>query len=215
MLKNDKYVNLNLENAEALRSKIKQESESEIQALLIGAKNEAAKIKEEAQAQAASAKEQAFKESDAEISTLKDQIFSVLNIEKKRMILEEKNNFIKVVLSTVKEKAKEFRASKDYQTFLINTVVEALSVIDEAKLNIFYSKLDASVFNEDFIKKIKETCLAKTGKNISFVFQKGNFDDIGILTESNDGRLLYDNRFLTRLERNYDAIYMQLLREMK
>ncbi|MDP2923179.1 MAG: hypothetical protein Q8O30_05595, partial [Candidatus Omnitrophota bacterium] len=89
------------------------------------------------------------------------------------------------------------------------------AVIDEQKVDIFYSFLDEGIFSDVFIKDIQEACRKKFRKDISLTFQKNDFKDIGVLANSADKRLMYDNRFLLRLKRMYDDIYMQLLKEAK
>ena len=44
-------------------------------------------------------------------------------------------------------------------------------------------------------------------------FKKSDFSEIGVIVQSQDGRLLFDNRFSARLKRAYDEIYMKLLKE--
>lgn len=215
MVKNNKNLSLDLENAQALCAKIQQESGHEINDILALAKQESERILKEVKAQAAQNKEKALKASDREIKLLEEKIISSLNLEKKRITLEEKNNFIEAVLLAVEKEAQVLRASKDYAGFLIASINEAIFVIDESEIDIFYSFQDEGIFSQEFIKRIKETCRKNTGKEISLNFQKNDFDDIGVLAKSRDNRLMYDNRFHARLGRAHESIYMELLREMK
>lgn len=211
----EKYSNVNLQNLEAIRAKIKLEVEEEISDILALAKKESERILKAAKEQAARDKEKALNESDKEIQSLKEKTFSVLNLEKRRIILQEKSVFIENVIRLAKQQAEDFRRSGEYKIFLEKAILEAVAVIDEQKVDIFYSFLDEGIFSDVFIKDIQEACRKKFRKDISLTFQKNDFKDIGVLANSADKRLMYDNRFLLRLKRMYDDIYMQLLKEAK
>jgi vacuolar-type H+-ATPase subunit E/Vma4 len=47
----------------------------------------------------------------------------------------------------------------------------------------------------------------------SLKFNKADFSDLGVIVNSIDGRIMYDNRFLARLERVKEEVYMELLKE--
>jgi vacuolar-type H+-ATPase subunit E/Vma4 len=215
MPKSKNHFNSNQDNIDILRAKIRQESECEIKDILTKAKAQADYISAEARAEAVKEKEGALQEADKEVSVLREQLLCAFNVERKRIILEEKSNFIKTVMAAVKQEAENLRASRDYHEFLIKAIIEAITVTDEAEVVIFYSLRDKDIFSEEFIGKIKEIFRNKSGKKVALEFKQGDFNDIGILAQSADTRLTYDNRFLSRLKRSYDDIYMQLLREIK
>ncbi|MDP2922849.1 MAG: V-type ATP synthase subunit E family protein, partial [Candidatus Omnitrophota bacterium] len=126
----EKYSNVNLQNLEAIRAKIKLEVEEEISDILALAKKESERILKAAKEQAARDKEKALNESDKEIQSLKEKTFSVLNLEKRRIILQEKSVFIENVIRLAKQQAEDFRRSGEYKIFLEKAILEAVAVID-------------------------------------------------------------------------------------
>jgi vacuolar-type H+-ATPase subunit E/Vma4 len=206
-------INQNQENSEELCVKIRQEAEYQCNIVLGMARKEAEKILSGARKDSETQKAEMLKDSERELEKIKERIFSTLNLEKRRVLLGERSNFAACVLEGVKKEAERFRSSPNYPGFLKKAILEGAGVIDQEQIEIIYSALDDRVINGDFVEEIQDLCRAKLNKNFSFNFQKSEFKDIGVLVQSQDGHLIYDNRFAARLQRSYDDIYMSLLKE--
>ena len=109
---------------------------------------------------------------------------------------------------------KGFRSSSDYAHFLEKSILEGVGIIDCNEIDIIYSFLDEDIIKEGFIKNIENLCRNRFSKNFSFQFQKSGFKDTGLIIQSKDARLIYDNRFLERFKRMYDDVCMELMREV-
>jgi V/A-type H+/Na+-transporting ATPase subunit E len=203
---------INRENAQELCEKIRQDGDYEVGSILSRAKKEADAIAEEGRKQAEKKAQELAKETDKDTAKIKEKIFSTLSMEKKRIILEDKNSLLAKVLERVKKLAEEFRRSKDYPDFLASAVLEGAKVIDAPEIDIQYSQADAKIFTEGFAAKMQALCGEKLGRKQVMKFQSAGFEDIGVIVRSLDGRLSYDNRFISRLNRVYDEVYMELLR---
>ncbi|MDO8535864.1 MAG: V-type ATP synthase subunit E family protein [Candidatus Omnitrophota bacterium] len=191
--------NINIENAEEICSSIKRESSEEAQLLLDKANKERERILSEASVEADARSQAIFSAAEKELAEKRERIFSTVTMEKRRIDLEAKSLFIADVIAAVKKEAQNFRGAKDYVKFLRKAILEGVKIIDDKKAQVFYSHLDESV-----IAQLND---------INVEFKKGDFTDIGVIVQSQDGRLLFDNRFAGRLKRAYDEIYMKLLKE--
>ncbi len=200
---------LNSENAEAIFRKIREDAEAEAANLLERAQKEAQRMIKDAGLEAQRQKESQLKVLEKEAAQIKERAVSSLNLEKKRRILNERSRFVEAVLEAVKAKAEAFRRSAEYAHFLEKAVLEGIEVIAEDEIEVFYSYLDEAIFSEAFIKKIEKNL----DKRHKLKFTKSDFRDPGVIVDSSDGRMLYDNRFLGRLKRVYDEVYMELLKE--
>ena len=120
-------------------------------------------------------------------------------MEKRRVCLEAKSLFIEDVIAAVKREAENFRGSKDYVKFLREAILEGIKIVDDRKVQVFYSHLD-------------EKAISQVG-DLPVEFKRSDFGEIGVIVQSQDGRLLFDNRFSARLKRSYDEIYVKLLKE--
>lgn len=208
------YSKINRENAEEIRKKINQEADYESNEILLRAKKEAERIFAQAKKEIENKKQNVLKDLDKEIVALKERMLSAINLEKKKIVLGEKDRFVEEVIESVKKEAEGFRNSGGYKVFLEKAILEAVNVIDNQNLDIFYSFLDQNIVNDSFMKEIENLCRDRFGENFSLKYQKGDFKDIGIIAVSQDGRLMYDNRFLSRLKRAYEEIYIKSLREI-
>jgi vacuolar-type H+-ATPase subunit E/Vma4 len=202
------------ENAEAICAKIQQDADAEVRQLLERARTQSQSILDEARGASEAGKAAALHALDKEIEKVRDRILSTLNLEKKRLILDGKQAFVENVLAEVKRAAVKFRADNAYPGFLMQAVVEGVRVLEVSNVAVYYAAADEHIFSEGFVKKASGLCAAALNKPCSLTLNKSDFKDLGVIINSEDGRMMYDNRFLARLERMYEDIYMELLKEV-
>jgi Archaeal/vacuolar-type H+-ATPase subunit E len=199
-MKNKKEISkISAENADEICSRIREESSVEADLLLGKAHKERERILSEASKAARAEAGAILVVSEKESAENRERIFSTVSILKRRADLEARALFIADVIEVVKREAESFRGDKDYVKFLREAVLEGIKVVDEKRPQIFYSHLD-----EAAISQISD---------LPVEFKKSDFSEIGVIAQSQDGRLLFDNRFSARLKRAYDEIYMKLLKE--
>ena len=201
----DKYLysKARIEDAGEICRKIVEDATAQADSILTNARKEKSKILEEANQEAESKKKEALRNNSIEIEKIKQKIFSTLNLEKKKLFLEENGRFVEAVLEKAREAALEFRKDPGYKAFLEKAISKGVEVIGEGEVDVLYSALDEKIIKEDFIKNIK---------GVSLEFKKCDFKDIGVIVQSKDSRLIYDNTFFARFKRMHDDIYMDLLK---
>jgi len=212
--KSEDYSKENIANAEEIRKKIHEETDYETKEILNRVKTAAANILNDARGQAEKNKADGLLILEKKINTIKERIFSALNLEKKRVIMGEKSKFIEKVFLELSNCAAAFRREQEYPQFLKRIILEATDVIDAKSLELFYSPLDEKIINVTFVNEAKKICQNKLNQEILLKFTKGNFNDIGFIAQSTDGRLIYDARFTSRINLIRDDIYMDLLRKL-
>lgn len=201
---NQTYSKIKIEDAEEICKRIVDDAASQARDILANSQKERSRIIEGANVEAENRVQEIRKKSETEIEKLKQKIFSTLNLEKKKLFLEEKNSFIEAIFENVKALAQEFRKGNGYREFLEKAILEGARIIGQDEVEVLYSSLDEKIIKED---------LVKNRYGVKFEFKKSDFKDIGVIVQSKDSRLLYDNRFLARFKRAYDETYMRLLRE--
>lgn len=210
---NQNIGQINQENAGLICAKINSEADEEVKIILEKAGKEAEKIIGAARLEAEEKKQRILKDVDVAIQKSREKIMSSLNLEKKRLVLGEKDKFIQLVLSETKKKLAEFRKDKGYPRFLEDAILEGLEVIGEINFVIYYSYLDEGIFNDVFMKRIEKLCREFKKMDCQVKFNKADFTDPGVIVNSPDGRVMYDNRVSARLERQQEEISRQLLKE--
>ncbi|MFA5008604.1 MAG: V-type ATP synthase subunit E [Candidatus Omnitrophota bacterium] len=212
--KEETYLKENIANAEEIRKKIHEETGYETKEILNRAKTLAANILNDAKLTAEKNRQDALAELEKKISRIKERIFSALNLEKKRVIMGEKSKFIEEVFSELAKCASGFRRQQEYTQFLKKIILEATDVIDTKNLEVIFSPLDEKIITNDFINDAKKICQNKINQELTLKFTKSDFNDIGFIVQSEDGRLIYDARFTSRVNLMRDDIYMDLLRKL-
>jgi|GEM_PF-398332 len=207
-------LQLNGDNADVICAKIRQDAENEVKILLDRAAREKAGIIKEAQTLAQKKAGDILRETDKEIEKSRERINSTLNLEKKRLLLEGKSRFVQSVFESVQRMADKLRDQPGYADRLQDWIIEGIKVIESDKVDLFYSFRDEHIVNDGFIKKIEDICKDTLKQSVSVKPCKGDFADPGVIVNSQDGRMMFDNRFSARLSRSYDQFYMELLKEV-
>ncbi|MDD5347588.1 MAG: V-type ATP synthase subunit E family protein [Candidatus Omnitrophica bacterium] len=210
---NDKKPgNLNSENAEVICARIRQEADREVEAVRVRAAADSDKVITRAREAALEKKSALLSGLARDIQKIKEKVLSSLALEKKRLVLAEKDKFVQTVLESIKREAEGYRRNDGYAQFLENAILEGLGVIEEPHIEVYYSSLDEGLLTEAFIKKIEVRCSQAAKRTVIVKLHRSDFTDIGVIVYSADGRMMYDNRFLTRLERAKADIERELLK---
>jgi vacuolar-type H+-ATPase subunit E/Vma4 len=187
------------DNAREICSRIREESSEEARFVVEKANKERERILSQAAEESQVKTKAILLAAQKEVEQRKERIFSTVTMEKRRVSLEAKSLFIADVITAVNGQAEKFRDSKDYVKFLRDAISEGVKIVDDKKAQVFYSHID-----EGLIPQLSD---------LPVEFRKSDFREIGVMIQSQDGRLLFDNRFSARLKRAYDDIYMKLLKE--
>jgi V/A-type H+-transporting ATPase subunit E len=197
------YSKAKIEDTGEICRRIIEDATFQADFMLTRAEKEKSEILKEANQEAENKKKEILRKNEIDIEKIKQKIFSTLNLEKKKLFLEEKGRFIESIIEKVRETAMEFRKDPGYKKFLEKAVSEGVEVVGEKEAEVLYSGLDEKIIKDDFIKNIN---------GVALEFKKSDFKDIGVIVQSKDSRLIYDNTFSARFKRLYDEIYMDLLK---
>jgi vacuolar-type H+-ATPase subunit E/Vma4 len=124
---------INQENAQVICSKISEDADDEIKSILEAARKESEKILFQARKVVEDKNQAISRGLEREIQKSREKILSSLNLEKKRLVLGEKDKFIQSVLAQVKKKAEDFRRESNYLEFLKNAFLTMILKIKSRK----------------------------------------------------------------------------------
>lgn len=200
------------DNAQNIILKIQADTQAQVAAILAKAFKDAEKINKDALAQVDSLRQAALEKAALTSDKFKNKIFSTLNLEQARIELKEKECLAGEIVARIKAKAKEFRNDSGYWSLLLEFILEGVVVIGRNQLEIIYSYLDQPILtNPEFVRQMKERCAAEG--EINFIFTADSFKDIGVIVQSQDKRLVFDNTFNARFKRFYQDILSDLFKE--
>ncbi|MCM8768918.1 MAG: V-type ATP synthase subunit E family protein [Candidatus Omnitrophica bacterium] len=200
-------------NVELICQAILQEAEHEARDILERARRQAEKIKESGRTKAEKEREKLWSEYEKEKNYLKQRYFSSLELEKKKIRLKEKGMVIKKVQEKIHSLAFDFRSRPDYLNFFIHCVEEGAKVLDQDKIIVFYSPADHSLLVPEMTEEITRICQSVRNRLTEVSFSPGNFSEIGVIVQSADGRIIFDNRFSARMKRHQEEIWKDLTEE--
>jgi vacuolar-type H+-ATPase subunit E/Vma4 len=208
------YERIQKENAQVICRKIKEDVEGEVNKIITAAKKEVNALTVATENEIQKKKSEILLNFHKESQLLKDKIFSTLTLEKKRIILDEKNRFIEEVFTRVKEETEEFRRKPEYMNFLIDAMLNAIAIVDTQDIDLLFSSFDEKIMTVDFKENIEARCRNRLNRTVALTLRKSDFNDIGIIAQSPNGHRVCDNRFLSRFKLKREALYMSLLREV-
>jgi len=189
------------DDAQALCATIRSEADRQATDIIRRAREEAERLGREAAAEAERRSQESVRNLDHELEKTKDRIFSTLNLEKKRITFAEQTRLVDKIIAQATEQARRFRTDPAYARFLEQAVREGAAVVDKETVHILHAPQD------------RERLAAICGTDPRFVCRPREDDEIGVIISAADGSVVYDNRFSARLKRQYENIYMQLLKE--
>lgn len=193
------------QKAEEIVTTIRESAAAEAEDLLRRAKEDAGTIIAAAKKEAAALRSDAQHTLEQDEEAARERKEASLKMEKKKILLSQKNMLVEEILQLVRDSAGKFRGTKEYALFLRKALEEGIKALHTDEVEIFYAAMDEKIVNE-LTKGIKN-------RYEKVVFKKSEFKDIGIIIQSKDGKVLYDNRFQARLKRKYDEVYMRLMSE--
>ena len=138
--------------AEALISRIKQETEEKEKEIKIKAEQEAAKILEKAEADAKEAADSIEEKAKARAEENRRRAFTMAELEARKEILNEKQNQISNAFDGAIQKIADFDA-KEYQRIVLKMLLEAVETGEEI---VYISPSDKDKLTEEFLAKANE-----------------------------------------------------------
>ncbi|GAB6100906.1 V-type ATP synthase subunit E [Thermococcus atlanticus] len=188
-----------MEGAQLIIEEINREAEQKINYILNQAKEEAEKIRAEAERRARARAEWILRKAQTQAEIEKQRIIAgaKLEVRKKKLALQEE--LIGEVLKALREKLMEL-PEEEYYRMLVDLTVQGIREINEDRVFISSNKATLELIErnfEDFAARVRE----KFGRDVEITLGE-EVDTIGgVLIESPERTVRVDNRFEARMER--------------
>ena len=203
-----------------------KDKEGLISGIEADAKDEAAKILEDARKQAdektkytakkiesilAEARENAQKQAE----TVKSKIISDVELEIKRRFLRLRNTIMQDIIVKVEGKLNSMIGDGEYRDVLMNWITEAAVGlgVDSAKINA--SEKEMALMDEKFLSEVSEKIQKQTGRQMVVNVSEGRaLESQGVVLTTEDGRMAFDNQVKTRLSRKQRQVRTMIYNEL-
>jgi vacuolar-type H+-ATPase subunit E/Vma4 len=175
-------------------------------AILIEAKDEAEEIRAEAmqkaeairqrtQEQVEAARKQILERAHEEAERLRSQALATTQLKARKMQLEHRETLLDRVFNAVRQQLPEVQQSKDYDQIAFSLLSEALTQLMATNAVIRADERTLRLFTRGVLDDISKGM--KANLQLGQPLQKG----IGVIVETSDRHLQYDNTLETRLNR--------------
>lgn len=184
------------ENIEALSRAMLSEAKAEAELIKTDAQAKADAIRQKAQAQAAGERSEILDRARQEAERLRGQVVATTQMKARTLELDHREKLLQSVFTSALQELHSVEQWNNYQEI-------ALSLVREALLQLNSNKMKIRV--DEYTKKfLTDPVLEEISKELKVHVSFGNPLDLqgtGVIVETDDGHLQFDNTLETRLTR--------------
>ena len=183
------------ENIEALSRAMLDDAKIEAEKILADAQVKADKIRHQIEEEAAVERNQILDKARQESDRLRGQLIATTQMKTRTMELEHREKLLDNVFNTAKQQLGDVIKRSDYDVIARRLVHEALTQLKTNSAKIHADPKTQSLLTNKVIDELAKEF------NTSLSFGEPLTQGTGIILETDDGHLLYDNTLETRLSR--------------
>jgi vacuolar-type H+-ATPase subunit E/Vma4 len=194
------------ESLETLSRAILSDAQGEIEQLKSDALARAQAIRQRAQAQADAERKAILEQASTEAERLRSQAIATAQLKARALELEHRERLLDGVFKAVREQLHGVQQRPDYDQIAIDLVREGIAQLNAKNVNLHADETTQKILTKHGLAGISED----TKANISFgaTLEKGN----GVIVETADRRLNFDNTLETRLDRSQNGLRSSVYR---
>ncbi len=183
------------DNIQRLSREIIQQAEADAEKILTEAKAKAEQIRNHAQEVVAADKKRILEQAKNDADRIRGQAIATAQLNARTLILESREKLLVSVFESSMEKIPSVQNYSDYPAIVENMALEAITQLNVKKVILHADKITNDLLKDSVLKKIstKFDGTIELGEPL----KKGT----GIIAETADGHLNYDNTLETRLHR--------------
>jgi len=194
-------------STERIVKTIKQEASDEASRIISEAKAYSKKRMEQAENEAKKLISEAEKIAGEEADRIIENAIIEAKIEVGRQLLDFKKRIFDSVIDKAKEILQNSVNSDEYREAMLHWILEGILVLNVGKVVVSCSEVEKNIFDDSFLKDLNVLLERNLGKSIEVNFNKRSYlKKQGVIVETPDGRLSYNNTIDSRLNRLSEKI---------
>ncbi len=199
------------ENIKMLSRSILTDAQAEADKILEEAKAKAGTVKQRAEEQAKAERAQILEDATREAERLRGQVVATTQLKARTQILENREKVLNDVFKAAHEQLATIQQWSEYKDIAQSLLREALVQLKGTDVVVRADKTTMKLLNDEAIQKV--------AKEFNIKIQVGEMLEhgVGVIVETADGHLNYDNTLETRLNRMQNsarsAVYHLLMGE--
>ncbi len=198
-------------SSEVLRREIQAQSETEASGILEQAEKNAEKIQRQAAQDAEKGQEKTLEDARIQAAAIRKKLLSSVHLEVKKQTLNNREAIFDRMFEEVRKKLKDFRSRPEYVEFLKSCVIEGVMAVEADAILIRCGKIEKERLSPDVIQFIQKALLDK-GRQCRLELADSGDDEGGVLIQSADGRMRFDNRFQARIRRMEHRLRLEVMK---
>jgi vacuolar-type H+-ATPase subunit E/Vma4 len=183
------------ENIELLERAILADARADAEQILTQAQTEADAIRQRAQKQAAAEREEILQRAAQEADRLRSQAVATTQLKARTLQLDHREKLLDKVFAAAREQLPSVEQWNNYDQIAFHLLREAITQLGEPKINVKADATTGKLLTQQALDEIEKEM--KVSLHHSSVLEKTT----GVVVESNNGHLHYDNTLQTRLNR--------------
>ena len=192
------------ENLESLSRTIQSDAQAEAEKVLAEAKTKADALRQDAQEQANSVRESILAHAGQEAQRLHSQAIATSELKARTLQLKHRETLLENVFSQVRQQLSSVVQWSDYNQVALYLLHEALGQLNTNIATIRADEFTQKLFTEEVLEQVSQEL--KITLKLGHPLAHGT----GVVVETADGHLHYDNTLETRLSRIHNQIRMQV-----
>jgi len=194
------------ENIEALSRTLLAEAKTEAEQILADAKTKADAIRQRAQEQAAAERSQLLDRARLEAERNRGQAVATTQLKARTMELEHREKLLNNVFSTARQQLPSVQQWSDYDRIAISLLREAIQQLSASDVLVRADKHTQKFLTDKALKDIAKEL--KVTIKLGDPLEQG----IGVIVETSDGHVMYDNTLETRISRLQNTLRSPIYR---
>jgi vacuolar-type H+-ATPase subunit E/Vma4 len=188
------------ENIDMLSRALLSEANAEAEQILADARAKAEAIREHAQKQAASERAEILARANQEAERLRGQAIATTQLKSRTLLMDEREKLIDKVFQAAREQIGTVAQWSDYDAIAMRLLREAAQQLRVSQVNVRADANTEKVLSDQELKAVSDEL--KVLLKMTHPLQKGT----GIVVETTNGHMHYDNTLENRLNRLQNAL---------
>jgi vacuolar-type H+-ATPase subunit E/Vma4 len=194
------------ESIDSLSRAILSEAQDETEQVRAVAQSKAELIKQQAQKQADAERKMLLDQASQEAGRLRSQAIATTQLKARALELEHREKLLERVFKSVRQQLPGVQQRDDYNLIALQLVREGITQLNAKKVNLHTDDITQKIFTNQMLDGIAKELNADI--SIGRPLEKG----IGVIVETAEGHLNYDNTLETRLNRLQNGLRSSVYR---
>lgn len=188
------------DNIDSLSRAIMAEARDDAEGLLKDARTRAETIRKQAQAQADQIRQEILDRARAEADQLRSQNIATVQLKTRTMLLEHREKLLNQVFSAALEEIPSIQKWTDYPEIARNLLREAILQLHANEVVVRADPHTQSILSDGVLADLEKEL------NVKISMGEPLAEGTGVVVQTNNGRLQFDNTLETRLRRMQNSL---------